>query len=93
MSSGQPQVLLRTYQQGKGCVVDSGGPGGDRTHDRRIMSPLLSPLSYRPERPAMVATCPVVPVGFAPGSPIGLTGLDHTRSRGSRSDSGADPQP
>ena len=24
------------------------GPGGVRTHDQGIMSPLLSPLSYRP---------------------------------------------
>jgi hypothetical protein len=30
--------------------VFSGGPGWDRTSDRGIMSPLLSPLSYRPGR-------------------------------------------
>jgi len=30
-------------------ISSAGGPGGIRTHDQGIMSPLLSPLSYGPE--------------------------------------------
>ncbi len=33
---------------GQWSLLPAGGPGGARTHDRAIMSRLLSPLSYRP---------------------------------------------
>jgi hypothetical protein len=41
----------------RGFFVFTGGSGGGRTRDKRIKSPLLYRLSYRPGKPAIIRHC------------------------------------
>lgn len=70
------RAVLRPGRLSAGAL--SGGTGGIRTRGRRIMSPLLSPLSYRPREPRKCTRRYLAPFKLLYGPPSGAKSVPNS---------------